>query len=95
MTTIKIFETSAGNIYAFPQEQELERVKRFLTLPGDTAPVNVRTSIDRHGAIRHWREDDPDRWCRSYPSDHPDIPAPKYFDQARKVLPRKQEGKRS
>ena len=28
MATIKIFETSAGYVYAFPQEQELERVKR-------------------------------------------------------------------
>jgi len=92
---IRIFETSAGDVYAFPQDQELERVKRYLTRSGDVAPVTIRTSIDRNGAIKYWREDIPECWCRSYPTDHPEIPTPKYWDQARKVLPRKPETKQS
>lgn len=95
MGKVKIFETSNGDVYAFPEDQELARVKAFLHQADDARPVDVRSRIDTHGAVTHWREDDPARWCRSYPCDHPSIPAPKDFDQRRKVLPRKPEPRES
>lgn len=90
MGKVKIFETSNGDIYAFPEDQELARVKAFLHSADDARPVDVRSRIDTHGAVTHWREDNPARWCRSYPSDHPAIPTPG-AGRAHQVQPRKPE----
>ena len=84
---IKIFHDWEGKYFAFPDEAETAVVQRSIGMePGTT---QVMTRRDNNGAVTHTRQDLPERWCTTYPSDHPNIPNPTHWGQDKNVLPRK------
>lgn len=87
MSRVKIFQSSTGDLYAFSEENELNQVKQFFGAGPET--IDVMTRVDKDGAITHTRQDNPECWCRIFPSDHPNIPAPTCFGQKHNILPRK------
>ena len=68
---INIFATSDDKTFSVSEDGILSRVRKYLN--AEEACHSIQNKIDRHGAITFWGEDCPERWCRIYPLDHPEL----------------------